>query len=172
MNKPLKRFLQSLLYPWVQPEQADALPDPLDYDQMISLDAEDLAQGGIPAAYDRLLPMIKAFNSDPIAKVECLHEPDGSQCVVAGDRKYTVWSANAERFEGWVRGPIALFDIVNRNLAHTEVKFYAFYGGNDLSGMFLTEQQVTLARAALKKRADWPYLLVDEPPHYGHPNAA
>lgn len=35
--------------------------DPLDYDQLVYLDAEDLAEQGILSAYQALLPRIKQF---------------------------------------------------------------------------------------------------------------
>jgi hypothetical protein len=172
MPPPWRNLLKNLLYPWVQPDREERPAGPLDYDLMFHLDAEELAEGGIPEAYKKLLPVLRTYTADPIAQVELLEDTDQSQRVAAGGKVYTIWSPNSDRGEGWIRAPIALFDIVNRSLAETDVRFYAFYGGNDLSGMFLTDEQVKTARAALRRRSDWPYLLVDEPPHYGHPNAA
>jgi hypothetical protein len=139
---------------------------------MIHLDAESLAEGGLATAYAELLPRIQFFVAEPIASIEEFAEDDGTQKARAGGQEYVIWSADGERYEGWVRAPIALFDVVNRSLASASVRFYAFYGGNDLSGMFLTEAQFAEARIAIQRRSDWPYLLVDEPPHYGFPNAA
>jgi hypothetical protein len=170
MLEQIRRFLLELFLPWRQHGQA--LPKhTLDYDQLIHLDAEDLAEGGVPQAYANLLPVLRTYFAQPIAQVELADEADGTQVVLAGGRRYVIWPKNSERGDGWVRAPIALFDIVNRNLLQTDVRFYALYSDNDLSGMFLTATQVAAARLALKNRSDWPYLLVDEPPSYGHPSA-
>ncbi len=169
MKTLLSRLLRSSLRLWVRPHHVVQLVDPLDYDKMVHLDAEELAEGGLAAAYDELLPEILQFAADPIAAIEEFEESDGSFRARAGEQVYTIWSGNGERGEGWTRASIALFDVVNRSLENSNVRFYAFYGGNDLSGMFLTEDQVAKARAALPKRSDWPYLVVDEPPNYGFP---
>ena len=39
--------------------------DPLDYDQVVLLDAEELAEQGILSAYEELLPRLKRYVSSP-----------------------------------------------------------------------------------------------------------
>jgi hypothetical protein len=63
----------------------------------------------------------------------------------------------------------ALFDIVNRQLAGTDVRFFALNGGNDLSGIFMSTAQAEKARRALPRERDWPYLPVPEPSGFGEP---
>ncbi len=172
MKEALSRLLKSVLHPWARSHETQQPMDPLDYEKMIHLDAETLAEGGLASAYEKLLPEIRKFVSNPISVVEEFTAADGNIKARAGGQVYTIWSKSGDRGEGWLNAPIALFDIVNRNLENTNVRLYAFYGDNDLSAMFLTEDQVAKARAALPKRSDWPYLLVNEPPHYGFPNAA
>ncbi len=58
----------------------------------------------------------------------------------------------------WGNATFALFDIVNRQLEDTPYRFYAIYGGNDLSGMFLTEEACDEAILSLPRKMDWPYL--------------
>jgi hypothetical protein len=62
---------------------------------------------------------------------------------------------------------MALFTIVNDQLATSEYRFYAINGGNDLGGMFLTPAQAAAAQKTLPNRTDWPYFPRDEADWYG-----
>ena len=47
------------------------------------------------------------------------------------------------------------------------MRFYAVNGGNDLGGLYLTEEEVDAARQALSSKSDWPYIPTLQGPHYG-----
>ncbi|MBB2485034.1 hypothetical protein H5407_07295 [Mitsuaria sp. WAJ17] len=143
--------------------------DPLDYGQMVHLDAEDLAEGGILSAYQQLLPLLRRYASSPLEVTEEGDDDGATYCVAAGGKKYVIWDIGAKSQDGWARATVAFFDIVNASLASSEHRFYALYGGNDLSGLFLTEQEFAAARRAIKKPAHWPWVPVNQPPHYGYP---
>jgi hypothetical protein len=72
-----------------------------------------------------------------------------------------------DEHESWGVATATLFEIVNRQLVAAPVKFYALNSGNDLTGIFLTEQQAEAARKALKHRSDWPYLPTMHAPWFG-----
>ncbi len=46
----------------------------LDYDELVHLDAEDLAETGIKKAYDELLPQLGKYVSQPARVVEIIDE--------------------------------------------------------------------------------------------------
>lgn len=158
------------------PDLEDA--DPLNYDNMVFLDAEDLAEQGILSAYQKLLPRLKLYklhmSSHPIEVSEEIDNDLARYIVHANEKRYVIQDGEdgGTSQDYWVRATVAFFEIVNANLKGSQVKFYALYGGNDLGGMFLSEEQYAAARRALKRRSDWPWLPVNEPPHYGYPNAS
>lgn len=143
--------------------------DPLDYDQLVTLDAEDLAEQGILAAYQALLPRLRQYVAFPVELTEEIDNDAATYSVSAGDRKFEIWEPGAENTDGWERATVAFFQLVNANLAASPYKFYALYGGNDLGGMFLTEEEFAAARRAINEPSNWPWLPVAEPPHYGYP---
>lgn len=164
MNRLKSKFSSSTPTP-----TDEATEDPLDYDKLVALDAEDLAEQGILSAYLELLPMLKQFAESPIEVTEDINNDEASYSVSAAGQTFQIWDVGAKNPDGWERATVVFFEIVNANLQTSSHKFYAFYGGNDLSGMFLTEEEVAAARVALKKRSDWPWLPVNVPPHYGYP---
>ena len=143
--------------------------DLLDYDKLVPLDAEDLAEQGILSAYRQLLPALRQFAGSPIEVTEDINNDEATYSVSAAGRKFQIWGVGATNADGWERATVAFFEIVNANLQGSSHKFYALYGGNDLSGMFLTEGEVASAKVALKKRSNWPWIRVNVPPHYGYP---
>lgn len=143
--------------------------DPLDYDQVVQLDAEDLAEQGILAAYEVLIPRLKQYVVVPIAVTEEINNDAATYSVSAAGKTYKIWEDRAKNTDGWERATVAFFELVNTNLSSSDHRFYALYGGNDLSGLFLTEEQFAAARRAIKKRSNWPWVPVNEPPHYGYP---
>jgi hypothetical protein len=143
--------------------------DPLDYDQVVQLDAEDLAEQGLLFAYQDLLPKLMQYVSSPLEVTEETDNDAARYSVWAAGQTYEIWEGGAKNSDGWERTTVAFFQIVNSKLASSHHKFYALYGGNDLSGLFLTEEEFTAARRAIKKRSNWPWMPVNEPPHYGYP---
>lgn len=141
----------------------------LDYDQMVLLDAESLAETGIAEAYEELLPRLARFVPEPAAVEELRDSEAASYSVRSQGIEYVVYGPGLPSSEGqaWGRATFALFDIVNRQLAGSTHRFYAIDGGNDLGGMFLTESEWDEARRSLPRRTDWPYLPTEEEPWFG-----
>jgi hypothetical protein len=141
----------------------------LEYDQMVILDAEDLAETGIKDAYEKLNPILKSHITEPAEIVEKIDNDLPSYSVSCSGVAYDIYSPTLPNSQGesWGMATYALFIIINNQLKGSNVKFYAINGGNELGGMFLTERQVTAAKNSLKKKTDWPYLPTLEPPWYG-----
>jgi hypothetical protein len=145
------------------------MPFTLDYDRCIHLDAEDLAETGVHEAYEALLPELRRYVSQ-LAPVEEVIDNDAPSCSVrCGTNEFAIYGPGLDEAGGnsWGRATFAFFRIVNDQLAHSEYRFYASNGGNDLGGMFLTPVQVRAAQESLPHPRDWPYLPTDEPPWYG-----
>jgi hypothetical protein len=145
--------------------------DPLDYDQLVHLDAEDLAEQGILTAYTTLHPLLQNYSSNVLDVSEEIDCGAGAYSVVSEGERHIIWEPGLGNKDGWERATVVFFALVNANLKSSEYKFYALYGGNDLSGMFLTEQQFQAAREAIKNRGQWPWVPVNDPPDYGYPSA-
>lgn len=142
----------------------------LNYDDAIHLDAEELAEGGIAAAYESLLPKLRGFVTKPAAMIDEDRDDDApSYSVRCGDSEFKVHAPNLGEEEGnsWGRVTVALFAIVNDQLKNSGHRFYAINGGNDLFGMFLTPADAVAAQKLLPNKADWPYLPKDEEPWFG-----
>ena len=141
----------------------------LDYDQVVLLDAEDLAEGGINRAYKSLLPKLSQYVSQPAEIEEVIDNNQPSYAVRYRDRKYPIYSPEVKDQEdkSWGRATHALFSIVNDQLEGSPYRFYAINGGNDLGGIFLTPSESEAARKSLPRKADWPYLPTLDDPWYG-----
>jgi hypothetical protein len=150
-------------------EQGEVVAYKLNYDRMVLLDAEDLAETGLKEAYESLLPELARHVPNPIALEEHIDSDAPRYSVAAGGAEYVVYAPELNDSEGrsWDRATWALFSIINKQLENTAVRFYAINGGNDLGGMFLTAQQVEDAKKSLKRRSDWPYIPKNEHPWYG-----
>lgn len=144
----------------------------LDYDAMIFLDAEDLAENGIKDAYESLLPQLTRYVEEPAVLVEMFDANAPSYSVAIGDDEYPIYSPSLQDGEGrsWGRAAFALFSIVNSQLQDSQYRLYAINGGNDLGGVFLTESEAGAARNSLEMKTDWPYIPTDEHPWYGQFN--
>ncbi len=145
---------------------------PLDYDQAIFLDAERLAEQGILSAYRELLPRLSAYAVAPLEVTETLGDGGLRYSIGAGGREFVIWEVvddGKQNTDGWERATVAFFQIVNASLHASTHRFYAINGGNDLFGMFLTEQELAAARQAIAKRSYWPWLPDDRVPNLGFP---
>lgn len=136
----------------------------LDYEDLIMLDAEELAEGGIGEAYAALLPHLREHVPEPV-EVEDSFD-DESYTVRVGDTERVVYQPGSAE-DAWPLATFVLFDIVNAQLQGSDQRLYAINGGNDLGGMFLTEQEAEAARKDLPNRMDWPYLPSTSPPWFG-----
>jgi hypothetical protein len=133
---------------------------PLDYEKLILLDAEDLAEQGITEAYQRLLPELTKYVAHPADLTEILDGDVPSYKIRCGGQEYLVYSAeepSTER-ESWGRATYFFFLAVNEQLVGTSVQLYAINGGNDLSALFLAPEEATAAQSALPRKTDWPYI--------------
>lgn len=141
----------------------------LDYDRLILLDAEDLAELGIVRAYERLKPVLTQYVAEPAVVTEHVDHQLPGYSVSSNGVTYAISAPRLPdgRGQAWGRATFALFQIVNRQLDGAGVHFYAINGGNELGGMFLTGDQVRAARRALHERSDWPYLPTLDYPWYG-----
>ncbi len=136
----------------------------LDYEKMVLLDAEDLAEGGIKNAYDDLLSELGRYVSTPAVIQEVNDWEAPRYAVQFGGEEYLICSPELPNDEGqsWGRATYVFFKIVNAQLTQSAYRFYAINGGNDLGGMFLTESECEAARKSLPRKEDWPYLPTPE----------
>jgi len=141
----------------------------IDYDKLVFLDAEALAEAGIKEAYEELLPELKRYVQNSVKIEERLDADQPRYSVVAAGIEYVVYAPGLidEEGQSWGRATWAFFDIVNRQLTGSQYRFYAISGGNDLGGMFLTAAEVEEFKNSLGKKSDWPYLPTQEHPWYG-----
>jgi hypothetical protein len=138
----------------------------LNYDEWIPLDAEALAEAGVKAAYEELLPRLQQYVPAPAAVTERIDNDAPSYAVSCLGTEYPIYAVG-DQDESWGRATFAFFDIVNRQLAKTPYRFFAINGGNDLGGMFLTHAQAEAAKKSLPRKQDWPYLPNASKPWYG-----
>lgn len=131
----------------------------LDWDKLIFLDAENLAEGDMAEEYARILPALGKYVSRPLAMEE--FRDDRKYVVSAGGVDYTIYDYSVggepEAVHPWWRAAWTFMAIVNRQLAESDSKLYGFYAGNDFSGMFLTRAEYERALAEERER-DRPYL--------------
>jgi hypothetical protein len=141
----------------------------LDYNKMLLLDAEDLAEGGIQKTYRSILDALRQYVSEPAQIHEVLDNSAPSYVVRCGDQEYVIYSPALPDDEGqsWGRAAHAFFEIINHQLSKSDYRLYAINGGNDLGGMFLTQSECEAARKSLPRKEDWPYLPILEHPWYG-----
>lgn len=141
----------------------------LDYDQLILLDAENLAETGIGEAYLHLLPELKKYVAHP-ARVEELIDSDRARYAIRVDgTEYVIYSADSAEDEGasWGAATYVFFKMINDQLTNTDVRFFAVDAGNELGGLFLTTEQAVASRATIPRPSDWPYLPEAAGPWYG-----
>ena len=148
-------------------EARDPLPLPFDYD-LVLLDAWELAEGGILEAYEQLHPQLRQHEAAEIEIAEDIDDDNGAYTVFADGTRYDIYGADVKG-DAWTLATIAFFEIVNAALAHASHRFYALYAGNDLAGIFLTEDQFRIARERIARRADWPWTPVNRAPDFGFP---
>jgi hypothetical protein len=141
----------------------------LDYNKMLLLDAEDLAEVGINEAYQSVVPVLGQYVPEPAQVQEVVNNDAPSYAVKCGDREFVIYSPALPNEEGqsWGRATHAFFKIINDQLTKSEYRLYAINGGNDLGGMFLTQPEWEAARKSLPRKEGWPYLPTPDHPWYG-----
>jgi hypothetical protein len=142
---------------------------PLDYEKMILLDAEELAEQGIAEAYQRLLPDLSRYIAHPADLTEIVDSKVPSYRIRCDGQEYLVYSAEepGTETEGWGRATYVFFLIVNRQLVGTGVQLYAINAGNDLGALFLEPEDAKSVQSALPKKTDWPYIPTLDDAWYG-----
>ena len=142
---------------------------PLNYDDAIPLDAEELAEGGVVEGYKSVLSKLRKFVENPATIEEDFDDDAPSYSVRCCGSQFDIYAPNLDEDEGnsWGRATVALFFMVNAQLKNSTHRFYAINGGNDLFGMFLMPAEATAAQKSLPNKADWPYLPKEEDPWYG-----
>jgi hypothetical protein len=150
------------------------MADPVDdrtgaiaYDAALILDAEELAEQGVAAAYVALSTELTEFGIEPAAVSENVDAEAGTYAVQCGGSSYSICGPSIPTSQCWGLATYALFDIVNRQLAGHRLRLYAINGGNDLFGIFMTSAQAERARGALPRKSDWPYMPTPEPDWFG-----
>lgn len=141
----------------------------LGYEAMVILDAEDLAEQGMAAAYAELLPRLRSYVRNPLPVEEIIDSDAQSYAVRVGGVIYMIYSPEVlgSEEESWGRATYFFFQVVNLQLKSSPVRFYAINGGNDLGGLFLSEEQAKAAMRTLPRKTDWPYIPTLDPPWYG-----
>jgi hypothetical protein len=138
----------------------------LNYDELITLDAENLAETGVKSAYEKLRPALMKYLSSPAEVHERVDHDIPSYAVSCLGTEYQIFGKN-DQDESWGKATFALFDLVNRQLAKTPYRFFAINDGNGLGGMFLALDEAESAKKSLPRKADWPYLPSLKKPWYG-----
>ncbi|HHJ39252.1 MAG: hypothetical protein AXA67_11995 [Methylothermaceae bacteria B42] len=131
--------------------------DLINYDEMLFLDAEDLAEQGIARAYEEIKAEFQKRGIDLSPIEEIIDNENGTYHVNYGGKTYCIY-ADIDDKDSWANATVALFDIVNSQLQESDIRLYAINGGNDLVGVILTENEYAKARDQLENKTDWPYL--------------
>lgn len=152
----------------IGPAQALA-SETLDYEALIPLDAEALAEQGMAAAYEALLPRLKAYVTEPAVLEEIIDSTAVRYAIRIEGAQHVIYAPELSdgKGESWGRATYFFFRAVNDQLEGTPVRLYAIGGSHDLGGMFLDEAQVRAAMLALPRKSDWPYIPTLDPPWYG-----
>jgi len=102
----------------------------LDYDKMLFLDAEDLAESGIKEAYQSILKVLGRYVPEPAQVHEVVDNDAPSYVVRCADREYVIYSPALpeEEGQGWGTATHAFFKIVNDQLTESEYRLYAING--------------------------------------------
>jgi hypothetical protein len=103
------------------------MPFNLDYDRLIQLDAEDLAEMGIREAYERLLSELRKFVPQPAQVGEVIDNDIPSYSVRDGMKEYAIYGPALEggMAHSWGRATVAFFQNVNDQLGGSGYRFYA-----------------------------------------------
>ena len=147
--------------------QLDVRPIELNYEDMILLDAENLAETGIGAAYNELLPSLSRYIPNPIQIEERIDNDLPRYAIRANGKEYVVYDSDTPEYESWGIATYVFFEIINDQLKDKSVRLYAINNGHDLGAMYLTSEQAKSAQLSLPNPTDWPYLPEATSPWYG-----
>ena len=139
---------------------------PFHEDDVVLLDAEELADKGILEAFEHLHPQLREYDWLPVDIEEEVDADGAMYTVFADEQRYDI-RGDGVTGHAWTLATVAFFDIVNTSLAVATHKFYALHRGNDLAGVFLSDEQFQMARQSIKRRSQWPWIPVNQAPDYG-----
>ncbi len=149
---------------------APAMAQETDYEtallEAVPLDAEDLAEQGIVAAYNQIDPVLQSMGVDPAPLNESVDPASGRYSIDYAGRTILVADTGMSEAEAQGNAAALFFEIINGQLGGTGVHFYAVGHGNDLVGVFLSPAAFEAARARLAPR-DRPYVPDRTPPWFG-----
>lgn len=135
----------------------------MDYEKTINLDAEALAELGIKERYEELRMHLHQYIDTTADIQEKIDSDTPSYSIIYNNEAYIIFSPlQHDRAHSWERATYTLFHIVNDQLKDHNVKFYALYGGNELQGIFLTNEEYQEIKRALKEKSERPYLPTNE----------
>lgn len=148
---------------------AETTVQPLDYEKIILLDAENLAEQGIAEAYQQLLPELMKYIAHPADLSELLDGDGLGYKIQCDGQEYLIYSAEepATESESWGRATYFFFLIVNKQLVGTDVQLYAINSGNDLGALFLAPEEAKAVQSVLPRKTDWPYIPILSHSWYG-----
>lgn len=129
----------------------------LDYEQMLFLDAENLAEEGMAEAYSQVIDKLSTYGITLKPIVELCDHDAGTYSVSSQGREYCIYK-DMNDIDSWNNATVAFFAIVNEQLADEAIKLYALNSANDLGGIVLTQVEFQSACQTLESKRDWPYL--------------
>ena len=146
--------------------------DPIDYETAVFLDAESLSEQGIGEAYQDLESHLTKIVKEVPDITEHFQSETGSYSIEFEGNNFHIFEPGVEKKPGrsWGLATFTLFTIVNRILKDTDQKFYALYGGHDLMGIFLSDEQFRRAKQYHHNSKESPYIPRNEHPWYGQPH--
>lgn len=144
--------------------------DPIPYEEVVSLDAERLAEGGMIEVYDEIEPVIVSHGGRPDTLQAHNDAKTDRYSIAHRGITYPVSGGDISVAQGWGNAAAVFFEIVNRQMEGSEYRFYALNHGNDLQGVFLTDKQYAAARAFHRRGADTPFRPTREAPMFGMPD--
>jgi hypothetical protein len=102
----------------------------LNYNKMLLVDAEDLAEGGIKEAYDRLVSDLKSHVSEILEVGHVVDSDAPSYTVEVRGVEYVILSPAVPKEDGssWGRATYVFFKIGNDQLADSDYRLYAING--------------------------------------------
>ena len=131
--------------------------DVINYDELLFLDAENLAEVGMAEGYEQIKTEFGKRKITLSSIEEIVDDEHGTYHVKHAGKTYCIYSGKNDT-NSWSNATVALFEIVNSQLQELDLHLYALNGGNDLCGTILTESEFAKAREQLISKTDWPYI--------------
>lgn len=144
--------------------------DPIPYSEALELDAERLAELGIVEVYDEIEPVIASHGGKPDSLREIIDKDSGHYAIEHRGIVYLVSGGAIDQYQGWGNAAAVFFEIVNRQMAGSRYRLYALGHGNDMVGVFLTNEQFARAVALYANTKNAPFVPTRDAPWFGLPH--